>query len=372
MIMALCTVPALTFGQAKFKIAAKVGDYSAPVKAFLLYRVDGKLVRDSAILDHGKFNFEGAINYPSQAQLILDHKGEGLSKLGRTADVTSIYLDKSNIVLNAKDSVKNATLSGSKINDESKKYKELTAAEDNEIAQINNDFRDASDEEKQDELFNTQLKDRFDQANQKKHELQVQFIKQNPASYISLLVLMDYAGQSFEPATIEPLYKSLSQEILASPSGQAFAKVIEAAKATAIGATAPEFSQNDTKDLPVSLSSFRGKYVLLDFWASWCLPCRKENPNLVKSYNDYKDKNFTVLGISLDQPGKKEAWMNAIKDDGLVWTQVSDLKFWENAAAKLYGVRAIPQNFLLDPSGKIVAKNLRGDALNAKLAELLK
>lgn len=302
----------------------------------------------------------------------MDHKGEGLSKLGRAADVTNLYLENGEIVLTAKDSLKNATLSGSKINDDSKKYKGLIAPMDAEIAQINIDFRNASDQEKQDELFNAQLKDRFEQANKKKHDVQGEFVKQNPSSYVSLLVLMDYAGQNFEPATVEPLYKSLSAGILSTPSGVAFAKVIESAKATAIGALAPEFSQNDINDVPVALSSFRGKYVLLDFWASWCLPCRKENPNLVKSYNNYKDRNFTVLGISLDQPGKKEAWMNAIKDDGLVWTQVSDLKFWENAAAKLYGVRAIPQNFLIDPTGKIVAKNLRGDALNAKLAELLK
>jgi peroxiredoxin len=134
---------------------------------------------------------------------------------------------------------------------------------------------------------------------------------------------------------------------------------------------APEFVQDDTLSRPVALSSFRGKYVLIDFWASWCGPCRQENPNVVKAFNQFAPKGFTVLGVSLDQPGAKQKWIDAIRKDGLTWTQVSDLKYWDNAAARLYGVRGIPQNYLIDPAGKIVAKNLRGEELLKKLAEIL-
>lgn len=133
---------------------------------------------------------------------------------------------------------------------------------------------------------------------------------------------------------------------------------------------APEFSQPDAAGNPVSLSSFKGKYVLLDFWASWCGPCRRDNPNVVKAYNEFKDKNFTVFGVSLDQ--NKDAWQKAIQQDGLAWTQVSDLKFWNNDAAVLYGVQAIPANFLIDPQGNIIAQDLHGDEIAETLRRVIK
>jgi peroxiredoxin len=140
--------------------------------------------------------------------------------------------------------------------------------------------------------------------------------------------------------------------------------------APSIGSLAPDITMPDTSGNAFSLSSLRGKYVLVDFWASWCGPCRGENPNVVKAFRRFSPKNFTILGVSLDR--EKQAWLNAIREDGLVWTQISDLKYWNSAATQLYQLNSIPYNVLLDPSGKIIASDLRGSDLEKKLEEVLK
>lgn len=248
-------------------------------------------------------------------------------------------------------------------------YKEVNSSRDS----LNQMWVKLSPEQKKDTVVVKKYMKQFDELTQLSHQISLEYIDKHPASAYALNAIkeVDNGGYILHAEVVEPLFKKLSPEIQESEAGKAFGARIEKAKKLSVGQLAPVFSAPDTTGKIVSVEEYKNRYVLIDFWASWCKPCRAENPNVLKAYNKYKDKNFTVLGISLDNEKAKAAWLKAINDDGMPWTQISDLKGWSSPAAELYDVHAIPQNYLLDPSGKIVAKNIRGEKLHKTLEEIL-
>lgn len=357
------------FAQKKSVISGKVTSPHKIETVYLRYTSEEGIKMDSTLIQNGAFSFNPELKGAGLAQLRVKYSPKDAeSRPGY--EVKMLFLEPGKTDITITDSLVNASVKGGT---GQKDFEALTLLEkpyndkSRALQQEYMKFRKDNDQDGMDRVENEF--DELDKA--KKDDVYLKFLKTKQNSPVALYVLENYAGYDINPDEIAPLFNQLSKSIKESASGKSYNERIEAARKTAVGAMAMDFTQNDTLDKPVSLKDFRGKYVLVDFWASWCGPCRAENPNVVKAFNKYKDKNFTVLGISLDQPDAKQAWLDAIHKDELTWTHVSDLKFWDNAVAKQYGIRAIPQNFLIDPSGKIIAKNIRGEELQNKLSEIL-
>jgi peroxiredoxin len=371
-ISLLSVAQAQELQKVKFIIEGDVKEVKLPVKmVHFSYNVNGEEKQDSFLVRNGKYKFSGEIYEPKLGFFEVKYFDDSANKKSTyQRDYFVVYLDKGKINVTSTDSFSNRTVKGSAAHDIFIALQKQDKAYFDKLNPLYKQMAELRKEKKDEEVkaLSEEVK-QLDQ--QRKNEVFGNFVRNNPSSPMTLFALNNYSGYRIEPDEVEPLFNIISDKVKSSWSGKEFAGRLEGAKRTKIGSYATDFTQNDTSGVPVALSSFKGKYVLVDFWASWCGPCRQENPNLVKAFEKHKEQNFTVLGVSLDNTDGKEKWLKAIRKDGLAWTNVSDLKYFNNAAAKLYGITAIPRNLLIDPDGKIVATDLRGEALEKKLAELL-
>jgi peroxiredoxin len=344
-----------------------------PGKFFYSYynMVTRESVVDSIEVKENEIKFRGVLEEPTQMVLRYVSSLDPKSRKIKSGNAFVFYAEPGDMKITVTDSLSNASIKGSATQLEYKRFNDLVKPYNERQNVLYKDYSDLAAKKDSVGMKNKEAEiDALDAEIIEK--VYKPYYKENAAKTPVAIRALRMVGANTEEQynEVENLLKLMPAKYRELPSAKLIAEGIEIGRKTAIGAYAMDFTQNDTLDHAVSLSSFKGKYVLLDFWASWSGPCRRENPNLVKSFNRFKEKGFTVFSVSLDQPGKKDRWLKAIHDDHLEWTHVSDLKYWANAIAKQYNINSIPANFLIDPTGKIVAKDLRGEDLDKKLDEI--
>lgn len=354
-------LPAIS--QFNFNISGEIGGISDNAYTYIHHKWDGKEFTDSVKVKAGKFSFSGksaesnmywitkSRNFSEQPNLIFFVDGGKTSIKGHV------------------DSLPKSKVTGGQTQKDYVDYNTMMMGFGTRQQAMVNAYNEAKMRGDA-TTMNAKVVEYQSLEKEVKTSLE-SFIKSHSKSAVSgYAIYFNNQNSNASAEELEHIVGLLDKSVLNTKYGKLAQEKLIQLRGTSIGFPATNFSQADPNGKMISLSDFKGKYVLVDFWASWCGPCRAENPNVVRAYNKYKDKGFTVFGVSFDQ--SKDKWLQAVEKDGLTWQQVSDLKGWGNEAGKLFGITSIPQNLLLDKEGKIVAKNLRGADLDAKLEELIK
>lgn len=357
----------------EFTITGKIGTLNAPARIYLDYSFKDKMFNDSADLVNGTFSFHGPMDGTATSRITLTRDGKGRDyEIYAKGDGDIVYIDfgSDNMTITSADSLHNAVIKGSKTYDERIAYEKATGLTIMETNRIANQRWSALTPEQQKDTSSIKVIDTWVRKirSERKDKLMT-YAKTHKDSRYSLQALKElmqvYAVADEEA---EGVFNNMNAAVKASYDGQQFSNGLKARRAAVAGKKARNFTQANVQGKQVSLSDYKGKWVLLEFWASWCSPCRQEIPNLKKQYELYSGKGFNILSVSADSDRKK--WLDALDKEKMSWEQVSDLKGWNNEVVKLYAISGVPANFLINPQGDIVAVNLVGEKLNSKLEEV--
>ncbi|PTS92380.1 alkyl hydroperoxide reductase [Pedobacter sp. HMWF019] len=356
--------------QDKFEISGQLSKAGKDKMVMLNYtNSEGKDAKDSTLVKNGKFLIKGTTAFGNKAYLTLMPVKRDTTRRGGQSDYQEFYLEKGNYTVAGTDSVAKASITGTQAQNDFLLWTSKSQALLTQFREITQRFSKVYYAKVKDTVAIKKIQAEARPVHAKIEAALDSFLFSHPDSYVALDLIATEKTAVIDPKVFETYYKPLSKRVLSSFTGQKLTAKYDKAKQIALGKTV-DFTQTDDKGNEFKLSSLKGKYVLVDFWASWCGPCRAENPHLLKAYNQLKDKNFEVVGVSLDDT--KAAWLNAVKQDGMPWIQVSDLKGFKSDLAVKYGISAIPQNFLINPEGVIIAKNLRGEDVNEKISSFIK
>lgn len=322
-------------------------------------------VIDSAFVKNGKFEFEGVSEDIEIVTFQIDQIQGFVPFILENEKINAVIY---------KDSLNASKVTGSYNNDELIRYnKEVQVLfEELQKFEMENGQAYSQAREANDTVVMEQLLSQHKAIKQKQIDYNEKYIVENTKSYISVLLLQGMLNNpEADYGKIKTYYDALTAELKATKTGKAILETLNKVSAVSVGQIAPDFSAPNPDGKMVSLKESLGKITLIDFWASWCTPCRVENPNVVALYNEFHEKGLNIIGVSLDKEDAHDKWTEAIATDNLTWTHVSNLKFWQDPIARLYNIESIPATFLLDENGKIIAKDLRGEELRNKVAELL-